>query len=122
MKQFCDARPDFLLRTQLRRAAGACDARGARRGLADHGRRDRAWGDRPARVLGSVWLCAPLPALPLLKLGGRLANPPPCPGPQSVRNPERFNRYRAVELKHGRIAMAATTGAPPPVESPPPAA
>lgn len=28
----------------------------------------------------------------------------------STKNPERFARYRAVELKHGRIAMAACTG------------
>lgn len=28
----------------------------------------------------------------------------------SVKQPEKFKRWRAVELKHGRIAMAATTG------------
>jgi len=28
----------------------------------------------------------------------------------SAAQPEKFRRYRAVELKHGRIAMAATTG------------
>merc|ERR1719487_685116 len=28
----------------------------------------------------------------------------------SSSNPEKFARYRAVELKHGRIAMAACTG------------
>jgi len=28
----------------------------------------------------------------------------------SVKNPDKFTRWRATELKHGRIAMAATTG------------
>ena len=28
----------------------------------------------------------------------------------SVKNPDKFPRWRAVELKHGRIAMAASTG------------
>jgi len=28
----------------------------------------------------------------------------------SKKQPEKFNRWRAVEIKHGRIAMAATTG------------
>jgi len=32
------------------------------------------------------------------------------PASQSTKQPERFARYRAVELKHGRIAMAACTG------------
>ena len=47
------------------------------------------------------------------------ALPPPASPPalslaprrlQSVKNPDKFPRWRAVELKHGRIAMAASTG------------
>ena len=34
---------------------------------------------------------------------------------QATAKPEKFARWRAVELKHGRIAMAATTGDPPPL-------
>jgi hypothetical protein len=30
---------------------------------------------------------------------------------QAKAKPEKFQRWRAVEIKHGRIAMAATVGA-----------
>ena len=83
----------------------------------------RSWARRRRSATGIRWGWCVIgglePAPPPSTYTYTTALPPPASPPalslaprrlQSVKNPDKFPRWRAVELKHGRIAMAASTG------------